>query len=257
MNQASSIVSFETPHLKDRIPLLAIFRPCICCTCALTSPERPSPLPVLAAAKQFHCTQPDRPLAIFESEAPLGGTWADHRLYPGLGSNNLLVTYEYPDFPMDAKFGVKPNEHIPGAAVNKYLKASAEQFGIANKVRLRTKVLGRRTSGSGRLDLDPCQPRTESLCTQTHSGHWPHFGCFPGAICWSGHFRRKSFAWQEVHAESRYIAARKMKSRGRFGCVEVSLDAVYADATAGVKSELDYTTFVSFCVPEGRFLSLT
>lgn len=42
---------------------------------------------------------------------------------------------------MDAKFGVKPNEHIPGAAVNKYLKASAEQFGIANKVRLRTKVL--------------------------------------------------------------------------------------------------------------------
>ncbi|KAI8692453.1 hypothetical protein NCS56_00002100 [Fusarium sp. Ph1] len=79
----------------------------------------------LAVAKQYHCTCPEDSLAVFKSEATLGGTWADHRLYPGLKSNNLLGTYEYPDFPMDsATFNIKP-----------------AKFGINDLIRVKTKVL--------------------------------------------------------------------------------------------------------------------
>ncbi|KAL6405905.1 hypothetical protein AUP68_10789 [Ilyonectria robusta] len=95
----------------------------------------------LAAAKQYHCTCPEDSLVVFESEATLGGTWADHRLYPGLKSNNLLGTYEYPDFPMDsATFNIKPGEHIPGGVINAYLKAYAAKFGINDLIRVKTKV---------------------------------------------------------------------------------------------------------------------
>jgi cation diffusion facilitator CzcD-associated flavoprotein CzcO len=72
----------------------------------------------------------------------VGGVWAAHRVYPGLKSNNMLGTYEYPDFPMDsATFGVQPGQHIPGAVTHKYLTAYAEKFDILDKIRLNTKVL--------------------------------------------------------------------------------------------------------------------
>ncbi|KAI0388996.1 hypothetical protein F5Y17DRAFT_470033 [Xylariaceae sp. FL0594] len=96
----------------------------------------------LAAAKQFICTQPGRTIAILDRESSIGGTWADHRLYPGLKSNNLLGTFEYPDFPMTSdRFDVRVGEHISGYAINAYLKAYAESFGIAERIRLRTVVL--------------------------------------------------------------------------------------------------------------------
>ncbi|KAI0160602.1 hypothetical protein GGR57DRAFT_388184 [Xylariaceae sp. FL1272] len=96
----------------------------------------------LAAAKQFICTQPDSTIAVLDREASIGGTWADHRLYHGLKSNNLLGTFEYPDFPMTTdKFDVKPGHHISGYTVNAYLKAYAEAFGITGFLRLQTVVL--------------------------------------------------------------------------------------------------------------------
>lgn len=96
----------------------------------------------LAAAKQYHCICPENSLVVCEPEATIGGTWADHRLHPGLKSNNLLGTFEYPDFPMDsAKFKVKPGEHIPGGVINAYLKAYAVSFGINDSIRFNTKVL--------------------------------------------------------------------------------------------------------------------
>lgn len=33
----------------------------------------------------------------------LGGVLAEHRLYIELRTNNMLDTYEYPDYPMDNK----------------------------------------------------------------------------------------------------------------------------------------------------------
>jgi hypothetical protein len=140
----------------------------------------------LAAAKQYHCTQPGRRLAVLDSESSLGGTWADHRLYPGLKSNNLLGTYEFPDFPMDTEtFGVKTNEHIPAPVINRYLKAYAAKFGITEFVRLQTKV-----SVAEHQDCDQCEAgREQAVHAKADSGHWPHFRPLLAALCWPGGFR--------------------------------------------------------------------
>ena len=96
----------------------------------------------LNAAKIFHELHPERSLAVLEASPTIGGTWSAHRLYPGLKSNNLLGTYEYPDFPMDPKmFGVKPGQHIPGTVIHDYLTKYCKHFGIVDKIRCGCLVL--------------------------------------------------------------------------------------------------------------------
>lgn len=54
----------------------------------------------------------------------------------------MLGTYEYPDFPMDAKiYGVKPGQHIPGHVIHRYLSDYAKKTGIFSRTRFDTKVL--------------------------------------------------------------------------------------------------------------------
>ncbi|KLU83804.1 hypothetical protein MAPG_02855 [Magnaporthiopsis poae ATCC 64411] len=90
----------------------------------------------LASAKASFQLHPERSLVVLDAAPTVGGVWAAHRLFDGLRTNNMLGTYEYPDFPMDtATFGVKPGEHIPGHVVHKYLNAYAKKFGIADKIR--------------------------------------------------------------------------------------------------------------------------
>jgi cation diffusion facilitator CzcD-associated flavoprotein CzcO len=85
---------------------------------------------------------PDAAFAVLDDSATIGGVWAEHRLYPGLKSNNMLGTYEYPDFPMDpATFGVNPGEHIPGNVIHAYLEAYAKHFGFSGLIRFKTKVV--------------------------------------------------------------------------------------------------------------------
>ncbi|KAK3353254.1 hypothetical protein B0T25DRAFT_568465 [Lasiosphaeria hispida] len=96
----------------------------------------------LAAAKTYHQLNPEKRLALLESSSSLGGVWAKQRLYPGLKTNNMLGTYEYPDFPFDTEtFGVKPGEFMPGTVVQDYLTKYAEKFGIVDKIRYQTKVI--------------------------------------------------------------------------------------------------------------------
>ena len=95
----------------------------------------------LAAAKAHHQLHPERSLAVLEASPTPGGVWSEHRLYPGLKTNNMLGMYEYPDFPMDTEtFGVKPGEFIPGKVVHDYLDKYAEKFDIKNKIRCNIKV---------------------------------------------------------------------------------------------------------------------
>ncbi|KAI0171491.1 hypothetical protein BJ166DRAFT_562786 [Pestalotiopsis sp. NC0098] len=95
----------------------------------------------LAAAKVYHEVNPENSMLIVEAEATLGGVWAEHRLYPGLKTNNMLGTYEYPDFPMDTDtFGVKPGQHIPGKVCHDYLTKYADKFNIIDCIRYNTKV---------------------------------------------------------------------------------------------------------------------
>jgi len=96
----------------------------------------------LAAAKQYHEQHPEDALVILDYASSIGGVWAEHRLYPGLKTNNMLGTYEYPDFPMKSSvFGVQPGQHPPGTAVHDYFEAYAKNAGIRNLIRCGTKVL--------------------------------------------------------------------------------------------------------------------
>lgn len=84
---------------------------------------------------------PGHSMAVLESAESCGGTWGKERLYPGLKSNNMVGTYEYPDFPMlESEYGVKPNSHIPGAVLHRYLTDFAHHFGFFDKIQFRTKV---------------------------------------------------------------------------------------------------------------------
>lgn len=193
----------------------------------------------LAAAKQYRFTQPDSSLAVFESEASLGGTWADHRLYPGLKSNNLLGTYEYPDFPMDTEtFGVQQNEHIPGPVINKYLNAYADAFGIRDSIRLQTKVLVAEHQdsaeggwlltilGSHQQESKVYARRLILATGRTSDPFMPHFKgqeVFGGKVFHSKHFMKNRETLRTAEAVT------------VFGASKTAWDAVYAYATAGVK----------------------
>lgn len=191
----------------------------------------------LAAAKQFHCTQPEASLAVFDSQASLGGTWADERLYPGLKTNNLLGTFEYPDFPMDtATFGIESGQHIPGLVVNRYLKAYAEQFGIADRIQLRIKVRSAEhhdKTGGWTLSLEDASGNQTSVKALrliiatglTSDPFLPHFSgqeSYGGKIFHGRYFKQNS--------DTLYTA----KNSTIFGGTKFAWDAVYAYATSGV-----------------------
>lgn len=170
----------------------------------------------------------------------MGGTWADHRIYPGLKSNNLWGTYEYPDFPMDsATFGVTTDEHIPGDVINTYLKAYAAKFEITDKIRLRSKVTvaehqDRRAGGWLLTIVDEEQQCKTSVFTRrliiatglTSEPFLPHFAGqedFGGRVFHSKDFLKYSDTLQTA------------KSVTVFGGTKFAWDAVYAYAMAGVE----------------------
>ncbi|KAI3321838.1 FAD/NAD(P)-binding domain-containing protein [Xylariaceae sp. AK1471] len=169
----------------------------------------------LAAARQFHYTQPDCSLAVFDSQSSLGGTWADERLYPGLKCNNLLGTYEYPGFPMSSdRFNVKCGEHMSGEAINSYLKAYARHNGIDNLIHLNTKtkkVFEKRLILATRLTSEPFLP------------HFDGQEVFGGRIFHGKHFQQNSDTLKTAEAVT------------VFGAGKLAWDAACAYATAGVK----------------------
>ena len=49
--------------------------------------------------------------------------------------------YEFSDFPMDTEtYGLKPEQHIPGTIIHRYLTNYAEKFGFYKKIQFNTKV---------------------------------------------------------------------------------------------------------------------
>ncbi|KAH8599836.1 hypothetical protein B0O99DRAFT_344360 [Bisporella sp. PMI_857] len=113
----------------------------------MTDPERVDLVIVgagvygLAAAKTYLQITPSAKIILFESASTLGGTWSQHRLYPGLKSNNIVGTYEFSDFPLDLEsYNLEPEQHIPGPVLHRYLTSYAEHFGFFNNIRFDTKV---------------------------------------------------------------------------------------------------------------------
>ena len=136
-------------------------------------------------------------------------------------------------------FGVKTYEHIPGPVINKYLKAYADRFGIADLVRLQTKVLVADhqddDQGGWILTLKHAEQQHEYklyarrlvLATGRYSDPFlPHFAgqeTFGGRI-----FHGKQFSSNRDTLET-------AKAVTVFGASKSAWDAVYAYAIAGVK----------------------
>lgn len=176
-------------------------------------------------------------MAVIESQSSLGGTWADERLYPDVKSNNLLGTYEYPDFPMDAeKFGIKAGQYIPGNVINAYLKAYATHFDIHDLIRLQTKVLVAEHQDDGGWVLTTVNAKQEESTLSarriiiatglTSEAYVPRFvgqETFGGPV-----FHGKYFL---QNRETLHTA----KTVTVFGGTKFAWDAVYSYATAGIK----------------------
>ncbi|KAK7702110.1 hypothetical protein SLS57_011494 [Botryosphaeria dothidea] len=97
----------------------------------------------LSMAKTYREIHPDADVVVLEVAMFLGGTWAKDRLYPGLKTNNLLGTYESPDFPMlTERYGVEPGQHIPGKVIHDYLRDYADHFNIYHLIEFNTKFEG-------------------------------------------------------------------------------------------------------------------
>ncbi|KAK1496289.1 hypothetical protein CTAM01_08476 [Colletotrichum tamarilloi] len=209
----------------------------------------------LAAAKQYHCTQPESSLVVFDSQPTLGGTWAKERLYPGLKSNNMLGTYEYPDFPMDSKrFNIKPGQHIPGETISIYLKAYADKFGITDKIRSCHKVIvaehQETSEGGWFLTVANSQngeirvfARRLIIATGLTSEPWlPHFDgqeSFGGRIFHGKYFQQNADTLETANTVT------------IFGGTKFAWDAVYSYATAGVKVNwiIRYTRMLTWFSP--------
>ncbi|KAF2259942.1 flavin-binding monooxygenase-like protein-like protein [Lojkania enalia] len=95
----------------------------------------------ISAAMIYHRLHPTARILLLEAAPQIGGPWAPHRIFPGLKSNNLWGTYQSPDYPMDKqKFGVKQGEHVPAEKMLEYLGAMIVENGLADFVRVDTKV---------------------------------------------------------------------------------------------------------------------
>ena len=95
----------------------------------------------MGAARAYIQSHPDERVAVLDANSTVGGTWSEARLYPGLKSNNMLGSYEFPDFPMDGdKYGIKPVGHIPGAVLNLYLTDFAKHYGIYERLQFNSTV---------------------------------------------------------------------------------------------------------------------
>lgn len=180
---------------------------------------------------------------MLDSSATVGGTWAQHRLYPGLKSNNMLGTYEYPDFPMHSKtYGVKPGQHIPGSVIHQYLTQYAQHFDVFDKIRFEHSVMSaeHQEDDSGgwvltvRNDAATATAKTVQLFAKrlvvatglTSQAFLPHFQGqedFDAPL-----FHGKDFL---KHADT----LRTAKSVTVFGGTKTAWDLVYQYATKGIQ----------------------
>lgn len=191
----------------------------------------------LVAAKHYQCSQPNHSVAIFDSQSTIGGTWAEERLYPGLKTNNLFGTYQYPDFPMESgKFGAEPGRHIPGRAVHEYLKAYAAKFDLTHLIRLNTKVIvaeHQEIDGGWTLTTQH-KGEKSTICTRklivaTGLTSEPNLATFAGQDTFEGRiFHGRDFPRNEDTIGSDKVAT-------VYGSTKYAWDAVYAYATAGTE----------------------
>ncbi|KIW60094.1 hypothetical protein PV05_00338 [Exophiala xenobiotica] len=192
----------------------------------------------LAAAKTYIELHPSEHVAILEANSSMGGVWAEDRLYPGLKSNNMLGTYEYPDFPMDeATYGVKPGQHIPGTVLHRYLNDYAKEFGVYERTRFNTKVDSAQSTENGGwlLKTSSSENRTfetKKLIVATGLTSQPYIPQVPGMPDFKGSlFHVRDFA-------KKAATLKEAKNAVVVGGAKSAWDVAYAYAEAGVQVDM-------------------
>lgn len=189
----------------------------------------------LSAAKVYIELHPNEKIVLLESEDGVGGTWGAKRIYPGLKSNNLWDAYNHPDFPMPTEvYGVNPNEHIPGAVLNRYLNDLAKKFGIYSRIRFNTEVetieatdAGYRVHTINGQDLE-----TKKIIVATGLTSQPNFPQYPG---------KESFGAPYFHAKDFLANEGTLKTTESVvvvGAGKSAFDVAYAYAEAGVHVDM-------------------
>lgn len=186
----------------------------------------------LAAAKTYLQVHPESKVILLEAESSVGGVWSENRLYPGLMSNNMVGTYEYPDFPMDEKtFGVKPGEHIPAQVVHDYLTSYAKKFGVFECTKFKTKVesIERGEKGGWLLKTTAGNIQSSKLIVATGMTSQAFLPTFKG---------QESFGVPLFHGKDFLKNAETLTTSKRvtvFGSTKSAWDAVYTYASKGIE----------------------
>ncbi|KAJ5322911.1 hypothetical protein N7452_011200 [Penicillium brevicompactum] len=190
----------------------------------------------LAAAKHYIQLHPYERITIIESASTCGGTWAEHRLYPGLKSNNMVGSYEYPDFPMGEAYGVKPNSHIPAATLHRYLSDYARRFGVFERVVFDTTVETIERHVGGWVVKTCCAKgsaalRTRRLILATGLTSTPNIPSYPGQETFDAPlFHAKDFRNCGAWDNSQNVVV--------VGGAKSAFDVAFAYAEAGVHVDL-------------------
>ncbi|TPX17839.1 uncharacterized protein E0L32_002940 [Thyridium curvatum] len=191
----------------------------------------------LAAAKSYIELHPTEKVLIVEAESSCGGTWSHDRLYPGLKSNNLWGSYEYPDFPMvEEVYGVKYGEHIPAATLHRYLTDFAKKFGVFERTRFNTAVdaIESVDDGSWKIHVKPTKGdgkpeilHTKKLIVASGLTSNPNLPTYPGQETFTPpFFHAKDF---RTHADT----VKTCKRAVIVGGAKSAFDCAYAYATEG------------------------
>ncbi|KAJ9617259.1 hypothetical protein H2200_000980 [Cladophialophora chaetospira] len=192
----------------------------------------------LAAAKTYIELHPAHNVVVLEANSTVGGVWAQDRLYPGLKSNNMLGTYEYPDFPMDqATYGVKPGEHIPGTVLHRYFTDYAHKSGVFSRIQFNTKVDSAEPTEEGGWLLKTTSSEektftTKKLIVATGLTSQPYITKIPGMQDFQGRlFHARDFA-------KNGDTLKQAKNAVVVGGAKSAWDVAYAYATSGVQVDM-------------------
>ncbi|BBG02420.1 MULTISPECIES: flavin-containing monooxygenase [Pseudonocardia] len=90
----------------------------------------------IGAACRLQQELPGKDYAILEGRENLGGTWDLFR-YPGIRSDSDMFTLAYPFRPWR-----EPKSIADGADIRRYIGETADQFGVRDRIRFGTKVVG-------------------------------------------------------------------------------------------------------------------
>ncbi len=143
----------------------------------------------IGAAYRLQTELPGRSYAILEARERLGGTWDLFR-YPGVRSDSDMFTLGYPFAPWrDAK------SIADGSSILRYVRETAEQYGIDERIRYGVKVIGAEwSSADARWTLtlregDETRTITASFvysCSGYYDYEQGHAPQFPGVENYSG-----------------------------------------------------------------------